>query len=72
VRYRAKAQAEAEQCSEGSRGRMGSGEVMACHVARAAKIVPFLHSTEGKGDVVVDEFTGVRGQRRLKVSLEST
>ena len=29
------------------------------HVARAAKIVPFLHSTEGKGDVVVDEFTGV-------------
>jgi hypothetical protein len=38
---------------------MVSGEVMACHVARATKIVPFLHSMEGKGDVVVDGFTRV-------------
>ncbi len=40
-------------------GRMVSGEVMACHVARATKIVPFLHSMEGKGNVVVDGFTRV-------------
>ncbi len=53
-------------------GRMVSGEVMACHVARAAKIVPFLHSTEGKGNVVAVAFTELTGQTKLKVSLEST